>query len=117
MKDLVDIQSGKVLPHDIPGRDNDILDKMRPILDDAIDKSATAFIFGASFGSGIHNIHMNQGSLPKYDNGVYSDGAVLFKFDDRHWEAVFLGFASQRLPTDGRGEPEPDSKTLADILE
>jgi len=114
---LVDIQSGEVLPHDIPGRDNDILDKLRPILDDAIANSATAFIFGASFGSGIHNIHMNQGSLPRYDNGVYSDGAVLFKFDDGHWEAVFLAFASQRLPTDGQGEPERGSNTLADILE
>ncbi|KAJ6148957.1 hypothetical protein N7471_000156 [Penicillium samsonianum] len=122
-KDLVDIKSGQVLWHDIPGPDNDILDKLRPILDDAIDNaesstdnSATTFIFGASFGSGIHNIHMNQGSLPKYDNGVYSDGALLFKFDDGHWEAVFLAFASQKLPTNGEGEPEPGSKTLAEIL-
>ncbi|KAJ5457394.1 hypothetical protein N7530_012668, partial [Penicillium desertorum] len=35
-EDLVDIQSGQVLWHDIPGRDNDILDNIRPILDDAI---------------------------------------------------------------------------------
>lgn len=117
MKDLLDIYSGKILPHDIPGRENDILDMMRPILDNAISNSATAYIFGASFGSGIHNVHMNQGSLPKYDNGIYSDGAVLFSFDDGHWEAVFLAFASQRLPTNRVGEPEPGSKTLADILE
>ncbi|KAJ5470122.1 hypothetical protein N7530_007479 [Penicillium desertorum] len=119
-ENLVDIRSGEVLPHDIPGRDNDILDKITPILDDVIDNtedsignSPTAFIFGSSFGSGIHNIHMNQGSLPEFDNGVYSDGALLFKFDDEHWEAVFLAFASQKLPTDEEGKPKPGSRTLA----
>ena len=119
-KNLVDIRSGEVLPHDIPGRNNDILDKLTPILDDAIDNaedsignSPTAFIFGSSFGSGIHNIHMNQGSRPGFDNGIYSDGALLFKFDDGHWEAVFLAFASQELPTDEEGKPTPDSTPLA----
>jgi uncharacterized protein YukJ len=116
MKNLLDIKSGLVLPHDIPGKDNDILDKVTPILDRAIKNSATAFIFGASFGSGIHNIHMNQGSLPKFDNGVYSDGAILFKFKDGHWEAVFLAFSSQRLPTDENGEAEQGSQTLEDII-
>ncbi|KAE8334361.1 hypothetical protein BDV24DRAFT_172730 [Aspergillus arachidicola] len=117
MKDLLDFKSALVLPHDIPGRDNDILDKMRPILDNAIDKSATIYIFGSSFGSGIHNVHMNQGSLPRFDNGVYSDGALLFQFNDEHWEAVFLAFASQRLPTDDQGLAEPGSKTLLKMLQ
>ncbi|KAJ5458458.1 hypothetical protein N7475_009846 [Penicillium sp. IBT 31633x] len=117
MEDLVDSRTGKLLWHDIPGLDNDILDKMRPILDNAIKNSATAYIYGASFGSGIHNVHMNQGSLPKFDNGVFSDGAIIFQFDDGHWEAVFLAFASQRLPTDEEGKPERGSKTLADMFE
>ncbi|KAE8138524.1 hypothetical protein BDV38DRAFT_270412 [Aspergillus pseudotamarii] len=117
MTGLLDFRSALVLPDNIPGRDNDILDKMRPILDNAIDNSATIFIFGSSFGSGIHNVHMNQGSLPQFDNGVYSDGALLFKFDDEHWEAVFLAFASQRLPTDDEGKPERDSETLLEMLE
>ncbi|KAJ5084080.1 hypothetical protein NUU61_008659 [Penicillium alfredii] len=113
---LVNIECGKVLPHDIPGPDNDILDEMNPILTAAIDQNATAYIFGSSYGSGIHDVHMNQGSLPRYPNGVYEDGAVLFRFDDGHWEAVFLAFASQRLPTDDYGEAEPDSRSLASIL-
>ncbi|CAI7667520.1 unnamed protein product [Penicillium pancosmium] len=114
--DLVNIKSGLVLQHDLPGENNDILDKMEPILQKAIDNSATSYIFGSSFGSGIHDVHMNQGSLPRFDNGIYEDGALLFQYDDGHWEAVFLAFASQRIPTNGEGEPERDSETLADIL-
>ncbi|KAH8690138.1 hypothetical protein BGW36DRAFT_390270 [Talaromyces proteolyticus] len=116
-KGLLDIESGTVLPHDIPGPNNDILDKMDPILTDAINKKAKVYIFGSSYGSGIHDIHMNQGSLPQYENGIYEDGALLFHFeDDGHWEAVFLSFASQELPTDDQGEPEDGSKSLAEIL-
>lgn len=59
---------------------------------------------------------MNQGSLPSYSNGIYEDGAILFEFDDGHWEAVFLAFASQRIPTDDQGEYESNSQSLADIL-
>lgn len=115
-KDLVNIQSGEVLPSDAPGPDNDILDKLDPIISDAINKKATVYIFGSSYGSGIHDIHMNQGSLPTYSNGIYEDGALLFKFDDGHWEAVFLAFASQKIPSDSEGEAESNSKSLASIL-
>jgi uncharacterized protein YukJ len=59
---------------------------------------------------------MNQGSLPQFENGVYEDGALLFEFEDGHWEAVFLAFASQRIPTDDNGEAEEGSKDLAGIL-
>ena len=113
---LLDIKSGRVLPHDIPGPNNDILDKLEPILVDAIKEGATAYIFGSSYGYGILDVHMNQGSLPRYDNGIYEDGALLFKFNDGHWEAVFLAFASQKIPTDGQGHAESDSKSLASIL-
>jgi uncharacterized protein YukJ len=113
--DLINIKSGQVLPHDIPGENNDIVDKMEPILKNAIGKSTT-YIFGSSFGSGIHDVHMNQGSLPRFDNGIYEDGAILFQYNDGHWGGVFLAFASQRIPTDSEGEPEQDSDTLADIL-
>lgn len=113
---LVNIETGTVLPHDIPGPNNDILDGLRPILELAIEQKATSYIFGSSFGSGIHDIHMNQGSLPRFNNGIYEDGAVFFKFNDGHWEAVFLAFASQKIPTDDAGEPEPGSKSLAVLL-
>ncbi|RHZ43283.1 YukJ family protein [Aspergillus thermomutatus] len=113
---LVDINAGKVLPHDIPGPNNDILDSLDPILSGAIAQKARVYIFGSSYGTGIHDVHMNQGSLPQFENGVYEDGALLFEFGDGHWEAVFLAFASQRIPTDQRGEAEKGSKELAEIL-
>lgn len=113
---LVDIQAGRVLPTEAPGPNNDILDELEPILTDAINQNAAMYIFGASYGTGIHDIHMNQGSLPSYDNGIYEDGALLFKFPDGHWEAVFLAFASQRIPTNDQGEYQSDSQTLASIL-
>ncbi|KAL4737684.1 hypothetical protein BDV11DRAFT_191251 [Aspergillus similis] len=113
---LVDIKNGEVLEHDISGPNNDILDKLDPILTDAINQNATAYIWGSSYGSGIHDIHMNQGSKSGYSNGIYEDGAILFKFDDGHWEAVFLAFASQRIPTNNNGDYESDSRSLASIL-
>lgn len=115
-KNLVHIESGRVLPHDVPGPDNDILDQMIPILDTVLQQNATLYLFGASFGTGIHDVHMNQGSLPRFDNGVWEDGALFFQFED-HWEAVFLAFASQKIPTDdGSGLPEKNSQSLADII-
>ncbi|KAF7118892.1 hypothetical protein CNMCM5793_008528 [Aspergillus hiratsukae] len=113
---LVDINAGKVLPHDIPGPNNDILDSLDPILSDAISEKARMYIFGSSYGTGIHDVHMNQGSLPRFENGVYEDGALLFEFGDGHWEAVFLAFASQRIPTDDNGEAVQGSQELAVIL-
>ena len=114
-KDLLTIQDGQVVPDDNGDSDQDILDKLDPIIQDAINKKATAYIWGSSYGSGIHDIHMNQGSLPSYSNGIYEDGALIFKFDD-HWEAVFLAFASQKIPTNDQGEAESNSKSLASIL-
>ncbi|GIJ83042.1 hypothetical protein Asppvi_001559 [Aspergillus pseudoviridinutans] len=113
---LVDIKAGKVLPHDIPGPNNDILDSLDPILSDAIAQKARMYVFGSSFGTGLHDVHMNQGSLPQFENGVYEDGALLFEFEDGHWEAVFLAFASQRIRTDETGEAVEGSPNLAKIL-
>jgi uncharacterized protein YukJ len=113
---LVDIKSGSVLPTEAKGPNNDILDELEPILTDAINQKAAIYIFGSSYGSGIHDIHMNQGSAPSYENGIYEDGALLFKFADGHWEAVFLAFASQRIPTNDKGEYEQNSESLAGIL-
>lgn len=108
---LVDIKSGSVVP-----TESDILGDLEPILTDAINQKATIYIFGSSYGTGIHDIHMNQGSQPSFENGIYEDGALLFKFPDGHWEAVFLAFASQRLPTNDKGEYESNSQSLAAIL-
>ncbi|RAL04440.1 YukJ family protein [Aspergillus ibericus CBS 121593] len=113
---LVDIEAGTILSEADTGPNNAVLQKLEPILNDAISRGATVYIFGSSYGSGIHDIHMNQGSSSSYENGIYEDGALIFRFDDGHWEAVFLAFASQEIPTNDKGEAEEDSKSLASIL-
>ena len=122
---LFDRSSGRILQHDVDGPDNDILDEIRPIIDRAISADAITYICGSQYsdGKGLHNVHMNQGNAPRWagDNGVYQDGAVIFQFHD-HWEAVFIGFASQAVHTeDGdnhAGQPLPRTgfKTWADFL-
>ncbi|GAB1190910.1 hypothetical protein BDV32DRAFT_83271 [Aspergillus pseudonomiae] len=103
-------ETGRLLPHDIPGPDNDILDELIPVLDGAVDHDSVIYIFGSHFntGNGIHNVHMNQGSPKKWknDNGIYQDGGILLDFGD-HWKGVFIGFASQAVHTDAEGQPTP----------
>jgi uncharacterized protein YukJ len=116
--ELPDLQAGTVLNHDVPGPDNDILDKVVPILDKAIKDKATVYIFGSQFPrrDGIHDIHMNQGSLPRFDNGVHQDGGIFFEFPGGHWEAIYLAFASQKLPTDDEtGLATDDAEFLSAI--
>lgn len=67
--------NGRILPHDIDGADNDILDQLKPILDKAISTQAIVYVYGSEFsrGKGIHNVHMNQGNSGRWadDNGVF----------------------------------------------
>ncbi|SPJ71781.1 uncharacterized protein FTOL_01509 [Fusarium torulosum] len=111
--------SGRILPHDVDGANNDILDQLRPIIERAISAKATVYIYGSQFssGKGIHNIHMNQGNSGRWkaDNGTFQDGAIIFDFGD-HWEAVFIAFASQAVHTENgprnAGYPLPNDNFL-----
>jgi hypothetical protein len=61
--------------------------------------------FGFRPGSGIHDIHMNQGSVGRFQasNGVWQDGALLIHFPSRNqWVGIFLAFQSQCFHTDDR---------------
>ncbi|PON26715.1 hypothetical protein TGAM01_v204216 [Trichoderma gamsii] len=116
-------QTGRLLPHDIPGENNDILDVLKPILTEAISHGATIYLYGSHFdnGEGIHNVHMNQGSPGhfKKDNGVYQDGGFFLQFRD-HWKGIFLGFASQAVHTDddtGNPVQQNNYQTWADFLD
>ncbi|KAG0070480.1 hypothetical protein BGZ89_000555 [Linnemannia elongata] len=104
---LVDFGKGRLLPHNLPGPDNDIIDVVAPILRRAImSDSARIYIFGSHFPGGIHDIHMNQGSLPKFHNGIGQDGGIFIYYPDDdggRWDAIFLAFASQRIPREGGG--------------
>ncbi|KAE8379053.1 hypothetical protein BDV26DRAFT_260217 [Aspergillus bertholletiae] len=111
------LAAGLVVPFDVPAPQDDILREVEPVLQSAIEQGATTYIFGSSFGSGIHDIHMNQGSNPKFENGAGEDGALLIRYPSGTWTAVFIAFASQRIPTDDTtGVPLQGSRSLADIL-
>jgi uncharacterized protein YukJ len=107
------------LPHDVPGPDNDLNEKLDYYVQRALaDEDAEIYAFGERWGpepdrrdkyfgfkpgNGIHDIHMNQGSVERFQkyNGVWQDGGMLIYFaaDDR-WVAVFLAFQSQCWHTD-----------------
>lgn len=103
-----------------PANDTGIADMLTTLLVNVMRApDARLFIFGSRFddgskyssydlATGIHDIHMNQGSRPPHagSNGIYQDGALLAYFPSEHrWSAVFLKFASQSTATDGNGNP------------
>jgi uncharacterized protein YukJ len=111
----------KPLPPDVPGPGNDLKELIDLYLQRAIQaEDAILYAFGASWGpeptnpdqyfdfvpgSGIHDLHMNQGSVGRFqkDNGVYQDGALLIHFPSRNqWIGIFLAFQSQSFHTDDR---------------
>lgn len=86
------------LPHNIPGPDNDLNEKIDAYVQRAIgDERASIYAFGERWGpeagvkdkyfgflpgNGIHDIHMNQGNVGQFvgDDGVWQDGGLLFHF-------------------------------------
>ncbi len=106
------------LPATSPGDANDLNDFLDALVQRAMaDANARVYAYGSFFkdntkdqyfdfkpGQGIHDVHMNQGNDPAHrgDDGIWSDGALLFQFKDR-WSAIFLAFQSQSWQTDGQG--------------
>ncbi|SAK62278.1 hypothetical protein AWB77_02206 [Caballeronia fortuita] len=82
-------------------------------------KDVTVFGFGFLFEpgkDGLHETHMNQGN-PKpapgsrvrdhsNENGVLQDGAVMVEVDGK-FQALFVAFQTQLVPTDDQGRPIP----------
>ena len=121
---LVRREQMRPLPVDLPGRDNDLNEKIGSLVDRAAaDLDARLYAFGGRWGpepqtpdaefgflpgNGLHDVHMNQGNPPgrhAHDNGPWQDGALLVHFprQDR-WTAVFLAFQSQSWSA---AEPHP----------
>lgn len=116
---LFDPGAMRLLPPDAAGPDNDLADVFDHYVERAMtDPEALVYAFGERWGpepgvedtvfgflpgNGVHDIHMNQGNVPKYhgDDGVWQDGGLLFRFpgEDR-WVGVFLAFQSQAWHTD-----------------
>lgn len=113
---LVDFSAGQVLQDsDATDTTSNILDQLEPIIKDAIAAKATVYVFGRDYGTGIDDVHMNQGNTGNYQNAVGTDGALIFHYPtgDQHFEAVFLAFATQEVPTDDQtGKPDANAKAL-----
>lgn len=112
-------ESMRELPPDVIGPDNDLSDRLDHYIERAIgDPTAALYVFGERWGpelnkrdkvfdfepgNGVHDIHMNQGSVGSFrsTNGVWQDGALIIHFPaESRWVAVFLAFQSQAWHTD-----------------
>ena len=114
---LFNYREMQVLPADLPGASNDLNEKIAKYVGWAIKMNdAEAYAFGASWGpedmadeyfnfvpgSGIHDIHMNQGNSGQWapENGLWQDGGLFFHFPAVHkWVALFLAFQSPSFQT------------------
>jgi uncharacterized protein YukJ len=118
---LFDQKLMTALPHEAPGPDNDLNEKIDTLVRRAIgDGSAWVYAFGDRWGpsrksfdpffgftpgNGLHDVHMNQGNDQQFrvQDGAWQDGALFFQFPDgtgERWAAVFLAFQSQSWATD-----------------
>ncbi len=77
------------------------------------DSNGLIYAFGSQYtdGTGIHDIHMNQGNpVPgafARDNGIWQDGAIFFQLPgSTSWTAIFIAFQTESWSTDGSGNPQ-----------
>jgi uncharacterized protein YukJ len=125
--DLFRPEDMSALPFAAPGPANDLEDVFDLHVHQAIDAGARFYAFGSKWGpepdkadeyflftpgSGVHDIHLNQGSPGPHagDNGVWQDGALFIQYPaSNRWLAFFLAFQTQFAHTDDNGDPTPGS--------
>ncbi|KAL4871443.1 hypothetical protein BDV12DRAFT_164288 [Aspergillus spectabilis] len=118
---LFNTTNGRLLPHDIPGQFTNIVDVLEPSIKQAVEENAEVYLFGSRFntGSGVHNVHMNQGNSRQFrgDDGVFQDGGLIFHFKaSEEWLGIFLAFASQAVHTDAQSGHAISGVSWSDIL-
>ncbi|KAL4946501.1 hypothetical protein BDV06DRAFT_233099 [Aspergillus oleicola] len=101
---LFQSSNGRLLPHDIPGQFNDIIEILEASIKQAIEEDADIYLFGSRTNclKEIHNIHMNQGNGIKFraQDGACQDGGLIFHFvRSNTWLGIFIAFASQAVHT------------------
>lgn len=131
---LFDWPAGRVLPPSGSASSDDLQDLLALYLDQCKAAGGEVYAFGAKFTQnlhkpidvdfgnadglhGIHDIHLNQGNVGDHagDNGVFQDGGLILAFPDRYL-GLFLGFQSQRIPTDAAGRAAPGAQAIEQIL-
>ncbi len=131
---LFDWAHGRLLPPSGNASSDDLQDLLSLYLDQCKNANGEIYAFGAKFDKnlhkpidaefgntdglhGIHDIHMNQGNVGAHagDNGVFHDGGLILAFPDRYL-GLFLGFQTQRIPTDTAGNAAPGATAISQIL-
>lgn len=131
---LFDFSRGRVLPPSGNASSDDLQDLLSLFLNQCKDAGGEVYAFGAKFDQnlhkpidiefgntdglhGIHDIHLNQGNVGNHsgDNGVFHDGGLVLAFPDR-FLGLFIGFQTQRIPTDAAGNASPGAKAISQIL-
>ena len=116
---LFDTSQMLPLKSDIPGPSNDLNELIQKYVKKAINmKGGMIYAFGERWGpesflpdsffgfrpgSGIHDVHMNQGNSERWkcDDAPYQDGGLLIHLpEEDRWVAIFLAFQSQCFNTD-----------------
>jgi uncharacterized protein YukJ len=118
-------------------RDSDVMDgtqnpepipSVMRLVNQAMSDGQDLYVFGRTYttgGSGIHDTHMNQGSMGTHfkhvkgndstdHNDIWQDGGLLVDSGKSQWTAYFAVFEQQRVPTDDLGNPEPDAEPVDD---
>lgn len=107
-RNLFDPADMEIIPTAKDGDNNDLFDTLSSIVEKNVNnKNVEVYVFGSKFTQGeigIHDVHMNQGSLDKSfkkDDGIYQDGGLFFHFKQQNkWIALFSAFQSQCWHTD-----------------
>ncbi len=107
-KNLFNPADMEIIPTTKDGDNNDLFDTLSSIVEQNINnQNVDVYVFGSKFTQGeigIHDVHMNQGSLDKgfvKDDGIYQDGGLFFHFKQQNkWTAIFSTFQSQCWHTD-----------------
>jgi uncharacterized protein YukJ len=131
---LFDWKLGRSLPPSGSASSDDLQDLLSLYLDQCKNAGGELYAFGAKFEEnrhmpidiefgntdglhGIHDIHLNQGNVGAHagDNGVFHDGGLILAFPDRYL-GLFLGFESQRIPTDAAGNAAAGATAISQII-
>ncbi|QNI32289.1 YukJ family protein [Alloacidobacterium dinghuense] len=110
---IVTLSEMQLLP--LPGQSasSNLQNAVIQYLNQAIaDDNGTIYAFGSQYtdGTGIHDIHMNQGNPPgayEKDNGIWQDGLLVFELPaSGTWAAIFIAFQTESWTTDSNGNPQ-----------
>ncbi len=110
---IVTLAQMQLLPLPLEHNSGDLNNAVVELLNQATsDPDGVIYALGSQYtdGSGIHDIHMNQGNPSSGghsgDNGIWQDGAILFQLPGSGtWTAIFIAFQGQSWTTDDNGNP------------